>query len=77
MSKKLRLTLERLSVESFRTDSDAPAVRGTVRGRDDSLPTCSPTNTSCDPQDCPCVITAQTCDEQIFYGHQSLGGGIC
>jgi hypothetical protein len=77
MSKKLRLKLEELSVESFRTDSGALAGRGTVRGRDDSVgATLPPTESSCDPYECPCIRTAQTCDLEICYG-QSRGGGIC
>ena len=76
MTRKLRLNVEDLAVESFRPGGEDAGQRGTVRGRDQAtgIP---PTDSSCDVHECGCIPTAQTCDNQICWGGSQQAGAIC
>jgi hypothetical protein len=74
MTKKLRLSIEALEVESFPTDTAGLQLRGTVRGHD-SLDPRGPSESSCDPGECGCIPTALTCDPHICWGETN--DGLC
>lgn len=54
--KKLRLSIEELTVETFDVDTARSAWEGTVEGRAGGGPR---TYTLAEPDDCPCTIPSQ------------------
>lgn len=73
MAKKLRLAVEELTVESFRTDAEGLGERGTVQGRSVADPH-GPTESSCEVNECGCIPTALTCDPWICWGTDNVNG---
>jgi hypothetical protein len=71
MTRKLKLDVDDLSVESFRIDPSVEEQRGTVRGNSDAISF----DASCD---CTSDITAENCVTEPFGGcsqpGQTFGG---
>ena len=80
MSKKLRLALDNLRVESFETAATQPGPRGTVAGRAATRRNCETevcTDATCGGTGCIGTIE-QTCWESCLEGTCGLScGGTC